>query len=146
MDIVVDTNVFLNVKNKEEPYYTSSRDVLDSIDDGENRAMLSTVVLAEICAGYYLTGERKGKEDFLFHVLSSNNYKIVDVNVRIADEAARIRSQTNLRLPDAIIVATGTTANAEYIITNDLDSFKKAAKFIKALSPREFLAKLRRRH
>ncbi len=140
MDFVIDTNIFLNVKNKEERYYAASKTLLDSVDDGKNTALISTVVLAEICAGYYLTGEIKEKEEFLLHVLSSQNYRVVDVSVRIADEAALIRSETRLKLPDAIVAATGTTAKSEYVVTNDIESFKKAAKFIKAMTPEKFLA------
>lgn|SRR5487761_254152 len=139
MEFVIDTNVFLNVKNREEPYYDHSKSVLDSVDDGRNWALLSTVVLAEICSGYYSTSEIREKEEFLLHVLSSRNYKVVDVNVRIADEAARIRSETGLKLPDAIVAATGTIGKAKYIVTNDVDSFKKASKFIRVRTPKEFI-------
>ena len=71
MEIVVDANVFLNVKDKEEPFYSYSERILNSIDEGRNRAILSTVVLAEICCGYYLTGETKDKDEFVLHVSSS---------------------------------------------------------------------------
>ncbi len=140
MDFVIDTNVFLNVKNREEPYYASSRNLLDSIDDGHNKALISTIVLAEICAGYYLTREIREKEEFLLHILSSQNYRVVDVSVRIADEPALIRSETGLKLPDAIVVATGTIGKAQYVVTNDIDSFKKASKFIKVLTPEKFIS------
>jgi len=66
MDFVIDTNVFLNVKNREEPFYASSKTVLDSVDDGKNKALLSTVVLAEICAGYYLIREIKERKNSCF--------------------------------------------------------------------------------
>ncbi|MGI0084613.1 MAG: type II toxin-antitoxin system VapC family toxin, partial [Nitrososphaerales archaeon] len=88
--------------------------------------------------------EMHGKEEFLLHVLSSQNYKVVDVSLRIADEAARLRSETGLKLPDAIIAATGTIERARYIVTNDTDSFKKASKIIRARTPKEFMSETRR--
>jgi predicted nucleic acid-binding protein len=139
MEFVIDTNVFLNVKNREKPYFEYSKSILDSVDDGRNKAFISTVVIAEICSGYYLTREIQEKEEFLLHLLSSQNYKVVDVSVTVADEAARIRSETGLKLPDAIIVATGTTAKAKYVVTNDTDSFKKASKTIGIRTPKEFI-------
>jgi predicted nucleic acid-binding protein len=139
MDFVIDTNVFFNVKNKEEPYYAASKTLLDSIDEGMNTALISTVVLAEIFAGYYLTREIREKEEFLLHVLTSQNYKVVDVSVRIAEEGARIKSETRLKLPDAIVAATATTTKTKYVVTNDSESFRKAAKLVKVVTPEKFL-------
>lgn len=139
MEIVVDANVFLNVKNKEEPFYSYSERVLNSIDEGRNRAILSTVVIAEICCGYYQTGESKDKDEFILHVSSSQNYHVMDVNTMIADQAAYVRSKTGMKLPDAIIVATGIIGKAKRIITNDKDSFKKAARLTKVQTSKEFV-------
>jgi predicted nucleic acid-binding protein len=139
MEIVIDANVFLNVKNKEEPFYPYSEQVLNSVDEGRNKAFLSTVVVAEICCGYYLTGETKDKEDFILHVSSSQNFSIVDLNTLIADQAAYVRSETGMKLPDAIIVATAMIQKANRIITNDKDSFKKAAKLVKIQTSKEFV-------
>jgi predicted nucleic acid-binding protein len=144
MDFVIDTNIFLNVKNREDRYYEDSKTLLDSVDDGKHIALISTVVLAEICAGYYLAGEIKEKEEFLLHVLSSQNYRVVDVSVRIADEAALLRSKTSLKLPYAIVAATATTTKTNYVVTNDLDSFKKAAKYVKIATPLKFLEEITR--
>ena len=139
MEIVIDANVFLNVKNKEEPFYSYSEQVLNSVDEGRNKALLSTVVVAEICCGYYLTGETKDKDDFILHVSSSQNFSIIDLNTLIADQAAYVRSKTGMKLPDAIIAATAMIEKADRIITNDKDSFKKAAKLAKIQTPKEFV-------
>ena len=139
MEIVIDANVFLNVKNKEEPFYSYSEEVLNSVDEGRNKALLSTVVVAEICCGYYLTGETKDKDDFILHVSSSQNFSIIDLNTLIADQAAYVRSKTGMKLPDAIIVATAMVEKANRIITNDKDSFKKAAKLAKIQTSKEFV-------
>jgi len=61
MEVVIDTNVFLNVKNREEPFYSYSEQLLNSIDEGRNKAVLPTIVVAEVCCGYYLTGEIEDK-------------------------------------------------------------------------------------
>lgn len=139
MEIVVDANIFLNVKNKEEPFYPYSEQVLNSIDEGRNKAILSTVVVAEICCGYYLTGETEDKDEFILHVSSSQNYLVMNVNTLIADQAAYVRSKTGMKLPDSIIVATGIVGKAKSIVTNDKDSFKKASKMTKVQTAKEFL-------
>jgi predicted nucleic acid-binding protein len=44
-----------------------------------------------------------------------------------------------MKLPDAIIVATAMIQKANRIITNDKDSFKKAAKLVKIQTSKEFV-------
>jgi predicted nucleic acid-binding protein len=39
--VVLDTNVFINVKNREEPYYPFSKRVLDWIDEGAMNGIVS---------------------------------------------------------------------------------------------------------
>jgi len=111
--VVLDTNVFINVKNKEEPYYPSSKKILDWIDEGRMKGIVSTIVVAEMCSGFYEADEIREKEDFLTHISGSQTYQIKEVSLSIADEAGRIRSSKGLRLPDSIIVATGLREGAK---------------------------------
>jgi predicted nucleic acid-binding protein len=141
LKVVVDTNIFISVKNKEEPYYSSSKAVLDKVDEGVLRGIVSTIILAEICSGYYAAGELEEKDEFLTHILTSPNYTIADVTVGVADEAGRIRANTKLRLPDAIIVASGLKEKADYIVTYD-EQLKKAGSLIKVVTAEEILDKL----
>ncbi|MBD3207744.1 PIN domain-containing protein [Candidatus Bathyarchaeota archaeon] len=48
-----------------------------------------------------------------------NNYSIVYVNIELGELAGKIRASTGLRLPDAIIVATGIITEADWVITED---------------------------
>lgn len=137
MNVIIDTNIFIEVKNK-EPAYEFSKRVLDWIDEGRLKSVVSTVVIAEMCTGYHAAGELKEKDDFLTHLLTSTNCEIVDVSAGVADEAGRIRAVTGLRLPDALILASGLKRRAECFITNDA-SLKKADKRIKVLTPKEFV-------
>lgn len=139
MEVVIDANIFLNVKNREEPFYSYSEQVLNSIDEGRNKAILSTIVVAEICCGYYQTGETKDKDEFILHVSSSPNYRLMEVNTFIADQAAYVRSKTGMKLPDAIIVATGLVGKAKFIVTNDNESFKRASKLIEIQTSKDFV-------
>ena len=141
--VSLDTNIFIDVKNK-EPDHEFSKDVLDRIDSGELKCAISTVLIAEMCAGYHSAGELKEKEDFLTHIIASQNYEIVPLSVSLADEAGRIRASTELRLPDAIVVASALKGGAECLISNDL-SLKKAAEFIKVVTSREFVQNQSRR-
>jgi predicted nucleic acid-binding protein len=62
----------------------------------------------------------------------------MELSAGLADEAGRIRAVTELRLPDAIIIASALKGRAEYLISNDL-SLKKAMGLIKVVTAREFV-------
>lgn len=139
--ILLDTNIFLNVKNKEQQFYEFSKKLLDSVDDGKFRAILSVISVAEICAGYHEAGEEREKDDFMAHIQSSPNFKVVNLDPSLADYSGKIRAQTKLRLPDAILVATALIQKARTIATHD-ERLKNASKLIKIASARELLKSL----
>ncbi len=141
VDVVLDTNIFINVKNREEPHYPYSRKILDWIDEGAVKGIVSTIVVAEMCSGFYESNETKEREDFLTHISGSKTYKVKEVSLSIADEAGRIRAKKGLRLPDSIIVATGLKEGAKYLTTND-ESFKNATDLIGVFTPKELVKEL----
>jgi len=139
--VVLDTNIFLNVKNREEPYYESSKRVLDAVDDGRLHAVVSVVSIAELCAGYYSVGDEGGRQEMIMHLLSSKDFSIVELDVKLADAAGRIRAETGLRLPDAIIVASGLERGATYIVTHD-EEFRKGKRYLGAVTSQELVGRL----
>jgi predicted nucleic acid-binding protein len=136
---VLDTNIFLNVINQEEPFFSDSSALLDLVDDGRFFSVVSTISVAELSVGYYAAGDEAGLRRFLLHLLSSENYQLVDVDSNVAELAGKIRNETGLRLPDALIIASGLKAGADHVVTGD-EEFKRAEKILKSVSPSEFLA------
>lgn len=141
--VLIDTNVILNAKNSNEPQSAYSVQVLDAVEGGIMQGVISTISIAELCAGYYSQDDMKGKEELLAHLISSRYFSIVELDLKIADKAADIRADTGLRLPDAVIVATGLVKGVKYIVTNDVE-LKKASRYLEVISPKEVLAKIGR--
>ena len=139
MKLALDTNIFLNVKNKEEPFYNFSKSILAAIDDQdtEYQAIVSIIVITELSIGYYINKEILEKNQFLSGLYSNKKYKILDFNRELADRSAELRSKISLKLPDCIVLASALNENVEMIITND-SGFDKAKKFIKILNSQEF--------
>jgi uncharacterized protein len=137
LKVSVDTNVFIDVKNK-GPTQEFSKKILDWVDSGALQCVVSAVLVAEMCAGYHAAGELSDKDDFLTHVVSSQNYEIMELSTGLADEAGRVRAATGLRLPDAIIVSSALKGGAECLISNDL-SLKKAMGSIRVVTAKEFV-------
>ena len=135
---VLDTNILLNAKNANEPNSRHSLQILDAVEDGSIQGIISVVSIAELCTGYYYQGDTKGKEELLAHLISTKGFVIADLNIETADAAAKIRADTGLRLPDAIIIATGLAKGARYLVTHDSE-LKKANRYLEAISSKEIL-------
>ena len=86
MKLALDTNIFLNVKNKEEPFYNFSKSILAAIDDQdtEYQAIVSIIVITELSIGYYINKEILEKNQFLSGLYSNKKYKrYISVNMLI---------------------------------------------------------------
>jgi len=140
--VIIDTNVFLSVINREEPHFSPSKELLDLVDAGKVKAVVSVITIAELSTGFYLMGDERGRREFLLHVMSSEDYKVAPVDVGVADSAGRIRAETGLRLPDSIIVSSGLKERVDLIVTHD-EGFKMAGAYIASATPEEMIQDLR---
>lgn len=137
MKIGLDTNIFLNVKNKEEPFYQYSEAILNAIDEGELNAVISIISIAELCVGYYRKNELIDKDEFIAGLYSNKNYNMIEMNLKVADKAGEIKNKSNLKLPDSIITASILLEGASCLITND-GGFEKAKDFISVFTSKDF--------
>ncbi len=139
--VALDTNVFVNVKNEERPFFEHSKKLLDLIDDGKLKAIVPSLVIAEMCVGYLLHEDEEGMRAFVFHIAGSPHYRVVQVDLEVAVLGARIRAETGARLPDALIAASAVVGGAEALVTHD-EEMKKVSKFVRVLTAEEALALL----
>jgi predicted nucleic acid-binding protein len=118
--LLIDTSVVLAYLTGSELTSPLATRLFDSlIATGRNPAALSTVTVQEILVRPFRRGSAAvaTAEGFLRHFAE---IRIVDVSYEIAREAARIRSVTELRTPDALIIATAVVTASDVILTNDL--------------------------
>ncbi|MBD3255794.1 MAG: PIN domain-containing protein [Candidatus Lokiarchaeota archaeon] len=137
MKVSLDTNVFLAVKNK-EPEYEYSKKIIDSIEDKQLEGVMSTIVLAEVLVGFFQNKESDKANRFANKALL--NYEMIDVTLETAQKAAKIRAETNIKLPDAIISASSIVAEVDYLISQDQKILKKIN--VKKISPKDFVEKI----
>jgi len=140
MKITIDTNIFINVKEEEVPFFEYSSKLLNAIEDGQLKAVVSIITIAELCVGYYNINKLKEKDEYLSYIYSQDNYTIVNLDRVLADQSAKIRCETNLRLPDSIIVATSLQEKAFRLISND-GKFDRAEEFVTICTSEEFYKK-----
>ncbi len=137
MKITIDTNIFINVKEEEEPFFEYSSKILDAIEDGQLKGVVSIITIAELCVGYYNINKPKEKDEYISKLYSQDNYIIVNLDRGLADQSAKIRSETNLRLPDSIIVAASLREKVSFLISND-GKFNRVKNLIKIGTSEEF--------
>ena len=137
MKITIDTNIFINVKEEEEPFFEYSSKILDAIEDGQLKGVISIITIAELCVGYYNINKPREKDEYVSKLYSQDNYTIVNLDRGLADQSAKIRSETNLRLPDSIIVAASLQEKVSFLISND-GKFNRVKNLIKICTSEEF--------
>ncbi|NMC05489.1 MAG: PIN domain-containing protein [Candidatus Lokiarchaeota archaeon] len=122
MKVCIDSNVFIAVKNKEPSAHACER-ILDAIENNRLHGVVSTIVLSEVEVGFYLNNEASDAQAFAVKV--RHDYSLVPVSDDIAIEAARIRADTGMRLPDALISATALASACDFLISSDIPMMKQ---------------------
>jgi predicted nucleic acid-binding protein len=81
-----------------------------------NDGVISTITVSEVLVVPHRVG---GARDVGMGLLDVPGLTMRSVDFLIAAEAARMRAGSSLRLPDAIVLATGVLAGATCLVTND---------------------------
>ncbi len=134
--VVIDSSVFVGAKNSDEREHADCVRILELAHRRRIQGLVSTISVAEVCAGYYVEGDSDGREGFLDYLRGSNRLSVVPVDLAIADVAASLRARTSLRLPDALIVASALVRRAECVVTHDRE-FAKARTLVAPASAKE---------
>ena len=117
----IDTVAFIYFLEHHPQYFPTARSLFTKIERGEIKAVISTLVFAELLIPAYKTDDSKLAEKIQRTLSNFPNLEIVPVSANIATTAAQLRSEHNLRTPDAIHAATAFAKKTNGIITNDKD-------------------------
>ena len=98
--------------------------VFDAAAQGALSIFVSTITVAEVVAGPLKAGNEILAAQYCEALRGSKNWEIIPVTEEIAILAARIRAIRNLRLPDAIQVATAVATASVALVTHDIDFSK----------------------
>lgn len=118
--LLLDTSVIIAYLDRRDRASGIAADVVDGlVRSGRNPAVVSMVTVAEV-----LVGPQRHRNDALhaeiiefLTLLPGLVLRAVDLEV--AQRAATLRARYRLRLADALIVATGLSAGAGGIVSND---------------------------
>lgn len=116
--VALDANVLIYLMENVEPRAGRSTAVIDAIDGGGIDASISTVAYVEVLTGPARTGGAAAFERTAA-ALRDLPLKPIPLSIAIAEDAAWIRGQSAMRLPDAVQVATARAVEATALVTND---------------------------
>lgn len=85
---------------------------------GDFRFAVTTITVAEV-----LTGPLQARDEALARRYRAilESWQCIDMDIDIAESAARLRSSLRLKLPDAVQVASALAINAAALVTHDRD-------------------------
>ena len=116
----MDTRFFINsLTTQDEQFKKWSKGILQTLQTKANLGIIPSIVIHEF---YKFHFENLGREvaELRVNSLLKLDLKIVDFNVLIAIEAAKLRCKyVELPTADAIIAATAILMGSDYVITDD---------------------------
>ena len=94
------------------------RPLFEARKQGLVRFATTTITMAEVMAGAFKAGDEEGarRSRGILEV-----WRVVDLDSDIAEEAARLRASLNMKLYDAVVLASALAVNADAIVTHDRD-------------------------
>ena len=117
--IALDSCIFI-YQLEANPKYLGLTDVVFSwVAEPASHAITSTITMTEVLVPPYRNRDQKLLDNFYAFLSTYPNLEWISVDLEVADIAARVRAQHNLRTPDALQAATAIHARATVLITND---------------------------
>jgi len=92
--------------------------IFDLHSRGDCRFAVTTITVAEVLTGPLQAGDEALARRYRA-VLES--WRCIELDVGIAESAARLRASLRLKLPDAIQAASALAINADALVTHDRD-------------------------
>ena len=122
--IGVDTNIFIYHFNGKSLFHDAAEKFFEIVQDENKQLFTSTLTLAEILS---FKGKPKDIKILREAMSDTPNLTIVEIDINIAIESARIRRRYGFSLSDSIQIAAALSQNSEVFLTNDkrLKSFKE---------------------
>jgi predicted nucleic acid-binding protein len=117
--LVLDTSALIAYLKGDEPASAVAADILDGLVATErNPGVIAAVSAAELLVRPYATSERAVATVMTF-LIGFPGLSIRSTDLLVAAEAARIRADTGITTPDAIVAATASMTSSRWLITND---------------------------
>jgi len=116
--IALDTSVVIYAVEANPKYFNLASRIFSWLESDGN-AVTSTLAMTEALVRPYRLADIKTVDKFYSFLLTYPHLEWIEPTLHIADRAAQIRAEHNLRTPDAIQAATAIVSGATALISND---------------------------
>jgi predicted nucleic acid-binding protein len=117
--VSIDTMVFIHLLDAHPRYVEFATALFTAIEQGQLRGVTSTLTLAEILTAPAQKANVQALRDYELYLTNFPNLEIVPLQLDVARAIATVRASTQLKLPDALQIATALVAGADVIVSND---------------------------
>ena len=119
--LLLDSAPIIYFLEKNAKFGPRFRPVFEAHEKGALRFAVTTITVAEVLTGPLQAGEEALARRYRA-ILES--WEVVDLNVDIAESAARLRASLRLKLADAVQVVSVLVVNAAALVTHERDFSK----------------------
>ncbi|MGB3614758.1 MAG: PIN domain-containing protein [Elainellaceae cyanobacterium] len=117
--VYLDTNIWIYALENYAEYTQHLGALFQALDEGALTAVTSELTLAEVLVKPMQREDTEQQTICERFIRSTNHLAVVPVSRAILIDAARVRTRTQLKLPDAIHVATAIGTDCKTLLTND---------------------------
>ncbi len=117
--VTVDSMIFIYAFEQHSTYLPFVRSFFQSLEDGDIRAVTSTITIAECLVVPYRQKDYALAAQYLVLFRNFPHLSTLPVTGEVAERAAFLRAQYNVKTPDAIQLATALVSDAPFFLTND---------------------------
>ena len=138
-NIMLDTNAVIYYLDGTLPFMGLMSALFPLVEEGRLSLNISVITEAELLVKPYREKRKTAIEAINFFLDEFPNLKIVPVTREISRQAAKIRAETDMRLPDAIILATAIDSQCDLMVGNDTVLMRKARLYLPTIILQEYI-------
>lgn len=118
--IYLDANTFIYAAEAIEPYASLLAPIFQRIHGGEVLGATSELTVAEVLVMPIREQRDDLRQTYEAMLYGAGPLRLIPVDRAVLTEAARLRAESKLRLPDAVHGASARPAQCTALVTNDL--------------------------
>ena len=118
--IYLDASSLIYSVERVEPYRTLLETMWQQAQDGNLTIVSSPVLVVEVLVKPLQVGNAEIEIQYR-ELFASNAVRLLEASYEVFEDAARLRAETGLKIPDALHAATALRADCALFITNDTD-------------------------
>lgn len=117
--VYLDANIFIYALEGYPPFRPSLTTLFTAIEQHQITALTSELTLAEVLVKPIMDQRPDRQQAYREALRPRPGLQVIPISAGVLDEAAHLRAQHSLKLPDAIHVATALQMQCTTLLTND---------------------------